>query len=100
MIQQLMAFVFSILLIACGYFLMKPYMTIRKMRKGWAYIPDGIITEKRVWSGRKNSIVRPTVRFIVDDEIFEVTTSMGQSPPLRIEKKSVSIIIQRIREKK
>src|SRR5699024_4426093 len=66
---------------------MKPYISMRKMRKDWAYAPDGIVTEKRVWSGRKNSIARPTVRFIVDGEVFEVASTLGQNPPLRIGKK-------------
>jgi len=70
--------------------LLRLYKKIINERKHWHYTKTGIITRKVVYSRRRrsgNRLIRPTVRYIVDDKTYEYTSHIGQSPKLRKGKK-------------
>lgn len=82
-------FILIILFIAffyVGLSLIKMYWKLRQLKESWDYVHDGMITSKRVWSGRKRQNARPTVRFTVDGKTYESTSNIGQNPPVRIGK--------------
>ena len=79
-------YILPLAFIGMGYFSMKSYFNNKRLRKEWHYVRDAIIIKNIISRGKNRNTASPVVRFMVDGKTYESTSSVGQSPALRVGK--------------